>query len=187
MNNSENITSSPEEILSFWYDEFGSEYWFRVDPDFDAEIKKRFRTLHTLASEGKLIKWRETPKGRLAEIIILDQFSRNIYRGAAKAFASDDMALSLSKEAIEVGADKELNQEQKWMLYLPFMHSESADAHKTAFELFTELGMEQVLEYEIKHKVIIDRFGRYPHRNKQLGRESTNEEIEFLQEPNSSF
>lgn len=187
MNNLKSITSGPEEILSFWYDEHGAAYWFKVDDAFDAEIVGRFKELHTAAVKGELRAWRDTPKGRLAEIIILDQFSRNIHRGNPKAFSSDGLALSLSREAIATGADKVLSQEQRWILYLPFMHSESADAHEVAIALFTELGLEQVLDYEIKHKDIIDKFGRYPHRNEQLGRTSTEEEIEFLNGPNSSF
>jgi len=126
-------------------------------------------------------------EGRLAEIIVLDQFSRNIYRGTARAFAQDSLALALAQEAISQDLDKQLSPEQRSFLYMPFMHSESKLIHEFALKLFQRLGNQANLEYEIKHKIIIDRFGRYPHRNQILGRESTEEELSFLTQPDSSF
>ena len=118
---------------------------------------------------------------------MLDQFSRNVYRNTPKAFAQDPLALALAQEAIALGKDVELSPTQQSFLYMPFMHSESLLIHERAVELFKAPGMENNYEFEIKHKVIIDRFGRYPHRNEILGRESTAEEIEFLTQPGSSF
>lgn len=122
-----------------------------------------------------------------AEIIVLDQFSRNIFRHTPQAFAYDSMALVLAQEAIDHGASQSLNAIERSFLYLPFMHSESQRIHQIAEQLFRSNGIDQNYEFELKHKAIIDRFGRYPHRNEILGRTSTAEEIEFLKQPNSSF
>ena len=129
----------------------------------------------------------QTPEGRLAEIIVLDQFSRNLYRDQPHAFAYDNMALILAQEAISLQLDAQLSPEQRAFLYMPFMHSESKLIHEFALKLFQRLGNEINLNFEKKHKVIIDRFGRYPHRNALLGRVSTPEELAFLTQPNSSF
>ena len=178
---------TPHHILEFWFIEHGPRDWFASNPDFDAKITKQFGDAYPSILAGKHHNWRETAEGRLAEIIVLDQFSRNLFRGTAKAFAADPIALSLAQEAIAVDADQALNQQQRWMLYLPFMHSESLAIHKIAIDLFTKLGLDQVLDYEIRHKDIIERFGRYPHRNAALGRQSTQEELAFLDQPGSSF
>lgn len=174
-------------ILNFWYEECTPEQWFKKDLSFDELIIDKFSTVHLQATKGELYNWRVTPQGRLAEIIILDQFSRNIYRDTPQAFAYDNMALTLAQEAILQQQDKLLTQQQCWFLYLPFMHSESVVIHEQALLLYTELGLPTVLDFEIQHKNIIDRFGRYPHRNNILNRQSTPEEIEFLQQANSSF
>ena len=139
------------------------------------------------AKQAELWTWRENAEGRLAEIIILDQFSRNLYRDQAAAFAQDAQALTLAQEAIRLGLDQQLAPEQRSFLYMPFMHSESKLIHEEALKLFEALGNPINLDFEHRHKVIIDRFGRYPHRNAILGRESTPEEIEFLKQPNSHF
>lgn len=182
------LRESPESILKFWYREIKSDYWFKQDNQLDQYITKRFTAVHDRAcvNEG-LSRWRQTPEGRLAEIIILDQFSRNIYRNQPKAFAQDGRALKLARLAITVDADKHLSQQERWFLYMPFMHSESSMIHQEAVPLFESLGLENVLKYEHQHKAIIDRFGRYPHRNTILGRTSTPEEEAFLQEENASF
>lgn len=177
----------PSTILNFWFKELKPEQWFTKDKKLDNEIRNRFGDIHESASKCELFSWRTNIKGRLAEIIILDQFSRNIYRGDPRAFAQDPLALALSQEAILIPEHKNLSSEEKLFLYLPFMHSESKLIHEEAIKLFSEEGLEKELEYEILHKNIIDRFGRYPHRNEILGRESTEEEIEFLKSPNSSF
>ena len=139
------------------------------------------------ASQGELAGWRGSAGGRLAEIIVLDQFSRNIYREEVRAFARDGMALILAQEAVRAGIDKDLTDAQRPFLYMPYMHSESALIHEHAVELFASLGNESNLRFELRHKAIIDRFGRYPHRNLILGRPSTPQEEKFLSEPGSRF
>jgi len=130
---------------------------------------------------------RDSAEGRLAEIILLDQFSRNLYRNSPLAFACDPLALGLAQEAIRAGVEAELTPVQRSFLYLPFMHSESLAIHQVALQLYERNGLESNLEFERLHKSIIERFGRYPHRNAVLGRQSTAEELAFLQEPGSSF
>jgi uncharacterized protein (DUF924 family) len=176
-----------EEVLSFWFEENGPEQWWTRDPQFDAEIRSRFGAEHGRAVLGELHAWRDTPEGRLAEIIVLDQFSRNLYRDDARAFAADGMALALAQEAVRVGADQAVPPVRRQFFYMPYQHSESRQIHEEAMRLFERLADPEVLDYERRHKTIIDRFGRYPHRNKVLGRPSTDEEIAFLREPGSSF
>lgn len=178
---------TPESVLQFWYEELGEKDWFRKSDALDATIRERFGKLHGQAAACELAHWRETAKGRLAEIIVLDQFSRNMYRDAPRAFAQDPLALALAQEAIAQGGDQSLTTPERQFLYMPFMHSESAAIHQQAVEVFTRLNLPHTLEYELKHKAIIDRFGRYPHRNAVLGRASTPEEAEFLNQPGSSF
>lgn len=176
-----------KDVLNFWFDPENREFWFAKSEDFDLEIEEKFG--HTLqqAILCELWTWRETAEGRLAEIIVLDQFSRNLFRDHPASFAQDPLALSLAQEAVRLGVDLELTPEQRSFLYMPYMHSESKIIHLQALNLFEALGNPINLEFEKKHKVIIDRFGRYPHRNEILERESSPEEIEFLTQPNSSF
>ena len=174
-------------ILDFWFKEVTPERWWVKDTHFDSEIVNKFRVIHQSASQGELAHWRATPQGRLAEIIVLDQFSRNMYRDTPKAFAFDTIALILAQEAISKAADKRLSPIERSFLYMPFMHSESLAIHKDAVLLYQANGIANNLDFEIKHKEIIERFGRYPHRNTILNRTSTTEEIEFLTQPNSSF
>tara|TARA_R110002167_G_scaffold35217_7_gene112345 strand:+ start:9364 stop:9918 length:555 start_codon:yes stop_codon:yes gene_type:complete len=178
----------PESILVFWFKELDPEQWFKKDLSLDSHIKERFADFHTAAAAGELYGWRKTVHGRLAEIIVLDQFSRNIYRDEPGAFACDPMALALAQEAVTHGLDGKLPKPtEKLFLYIPYMHSESEMMHDIALDLFDQPGLESNHAFEIKHKQIIDRFGRYPHRNDILGRVSTPDEIAFLKEPNSSF
>lgn len=177
-----------EDIIHFWFEELSAQDQFKKDANLDQLIKDRYLTLHQAATRGELYEWRSSAIGRLAEIIVLDQFSRNIYRDRPEAFMHDTLALALSQEAItRHGVREGLNVQQRAFLYMPFMHSESKSIHEKALELFSEPGLEHNLDYELKHKKIIDRFGRYPHRNAILGRVSTPQEIEFLKEPGSSF
>ena len=176
-----------KDIIHFWFDELTPKHWFQTNKKLDEEIKVRFHSIHKRASKGKLKNWRSEAYGRLAEIIVLDQFSRNLYRDNPKAFSQDPLALELAREAVKIGIDKALPLNKRSFLYMPFMHSESVLAHDEAVKLFDFPGMEDTLKYELKHKEIIDRFKRYPHRNKILGRESTEEEIQFLKGPGSSF
>lgn len=175
------------EVLKFWFEESVPEQWWRKDEQFDRIIIERFSRVHYRATRCELYEWRKDPKGRLAEIIILDQFSRNMFRGAALCFAYDALALALAQEAISAGAESTLTQAERSFLYMPFMHSESMKIHEIAVGLFRKNGIQSNLDYELKHKVIIERFGRYPHRNSILGRQSTQQEIEFLKQPASSF
>lgn len=178
---------TPQDVLRFWFEESGSNQWFARDEEFDAAIRTRFATLHQAAVAGELWHWRRTAEGRLAEILVLDQFSRNLYRDDPRAFAADGTALALAQEAIDRGMDDALDKSLRRFLYMPFMHSESPAMHEVAMQLFTSIGDENTLKYERLHKKIIDRFGRYPHRNKVLGRNTTAEEEAFLKEPDSAF
>lgn len=176
-----------QSVLKFWFEEIEPKRWWISDHDFDRQIADRFLTLLHKAAQGELFSWRKEPKGRLAEVIVLDQFSRNIYRNTPLAFAQDPMALALAQEAIAVGAHSAMTPIERSFLYMPFMHSESRHIHEWAESLYRENGLQNSYEFELKHKAIIDRFGRYPHRNEILGRTSSVEEIEFLTQPGSSF
>jgi len=176
-----------QQIIDFWYTDLSPKQWYDKDQQLDLLIKQRFCKLHKQATAGELYTWRQAPLGRLAEIIVLDQFSRNLYRDSAVAFASDAMALALAQEAINQGADQTLDKSQKQFLYMPFMHSESLLIHQQAEILFNALGEPYGARHEAQHRAIIERFGRYPHRNVLLGRDSTDVERVFLQQPGSSF
>jgi uncharacterized protein (DUF924 family) len=176
-----------EEIYNFWFVEITPAQRWKVDAVFDQLIRQRFSTVHQQAHRCELFSWRHEPKGRLAEIIVLDQFSRNMFRGTPAAFASDSLALVLAQEAVSVGADQALSPEERAFLYMPFMHGESKVIHEVALKLFEANGIQNNIDFELRHKAIVDRFGRYPHRNEILGRTSTAEEIEFLKQPGSSF
>jgi len=179
--------NQPRKVLEFWFEELEPAQWWQVNEEVDQLIRDRFTELHNQACRCELFGWRQTPQGRLAEIIVLDQFSRNIYRNKPDAFAADPLALALAQEAIAQGADAQLEEHQKGFIYLPFMHSESLVVHEEAEQLYRKLGNQNNLDFELRHKVIIEQFGRYPHRNKILNRESTKQEIEFLKQPGSSF
>jgi uncharacterized protein (DUF924 family) len=168
------------EVIDFWFGELGPQDWFRKDNAIDTRIVERFASVHSAAAAGELWFWRCTALGALAEIIVLDQFSRNMFRNDRRAFASDGMALVLAQEALRRSFDGELSPPQKSFMYMPFMHSESTVIHETALKLFSQPGLEENLDFERGHKAIIERFGRFPHRNEILGRPSTPEELEFL-------
>ncbi len=177
----------PEDILTFWFDEIKPAQWWKKDASFDAMIVARFADLHAQASCCELYSWRSSAHGRLAEVLVLDQFSRNMFRDTPRSFSADPLALALAQEAVATGADAELSPIQRSFLYMPYMHSESLLIHERAIELYTRNGIAENLSFEIRHKEIIERFGRYPHRNTILGRESTTEELAFLKQPGSSF
>lgn len=174
-----NIT--PNDILKFWFEELSPNEWFTKNDDLDEMIRGRFFQTLLRAEKGELVSWRKTPEGRLAEIIVLDQFSRNIFRGQGEAFRNDGMALLLAQEMRLLGLDKDLTKEKRIFCYMPFMHSESRDVHEEAVKAFVDLGDEDSLRYEKMHKEIIDAFGRFPHRNKIMGRITTPREKEFLE------
>ena len=177
----------PEHVLGFWFEELTARDWWRKDPELDRRIAARFGDTLGSAARCELFSWRTSARGRLAEVIVLDQFSRNVHRDTVAAFANDALALALAQEAVARGCDGELPLVQRAFLYLPYMHSESPRIHEEALRLFATPGLENNLDFERQHKAIIDRFGRYPHRNAVLGRASTPEEIEFLRQPGSSF
>jgi uncharacterized protein (DUF924 family) len=178
---------SMDGVLQFWFGELTPADWWRKDPALDRRIAGRFGPTLAAASRCELYAWRGTARGRLAEVIVLDQFSRNVHRDTAAAFANDALALALAQEAVARGCDLELTAAERAFLYLPWMHSESALIHEEALRLYAAPGLEHNLDFERRHKAIIDRFGRYPHRNAMLGRASTDEEIEFLKQPGSAF
>lgn len=177
---------SYQQIINFWFVEISPKQWWVEDDKIDRRIAEQFGDVHAQAVQCELYAWRREPVGRLAEIIVLDQFSRNIYRGTARAFAADPQALTLAQEAVAAQAATALESQHRAFLYMPYMHSESRQIHEIAVQLFSEDGLRANLDFELKHKAIIDRFGRYPHRNKMLGRNSTKEEIDFLKTPGSS-
>lgn len=176
-----------QHIIDFWFLETKPAQWWRQSDEFDRRIGERFGAVLAQAAQCELHAWRAAAQGRLAEIIVLDQFSRTIHRATAQAFASDSLALALAQEAIAAHADDALEPAKKAFLYMPFMHSEAPEMHAIAVSLFGQVGLESYLQFELRHKAIIDRFGRYPHRNALLGRASSEEEIEFLKTPGSSF
>ena len=160
---------------------------FAKSDELDKKIRDRFLSTYKEVINGKTADWRKTPEGRLAEIIVLDQFSRNMFRNSKQAFAADNLALKLAQEMVKSGDDQKIPLEQRAFVYMPYMHSEDPKVHDEAVKLFSQKGLEIGLKFELLHKKIIDRFGRYPHRNEILGRVSTPEEIEFLKEEGSSF
>lgn len=172
------------DVYQFWFKECDSADWWQKSDAFDSKIKQRFEKTLLKAVAGELHHWRSSAIGSLCEIIVLDQFSRNIYRDTPLAFSHDPQALALAQFAIDKEFDKQLSESERSFLYMPFMHSESLVIHQQADALFKSLANYQ---FELAHKAIIEQFGRYPHRNDILGRESTAEELRFLQQPNSSF
>jgi uncharacterized protein (DUF924 family) len=176
-----------QDILHFWFEELTPKQHFVKDPALDETIRTRFGGTLDAAARCELFAWRATVAGRLAEIIVLDQFSRNVYRDTARSFAQDALALVLAQELVASAQDRNLPEAQRVFAYMPYMHSESALVHTQAVALFTQLGIQDNLNFELRHKAIIDRFGRYPHRNAVLGRSSSADELIFLSEPGSSF
>lgn len=176
-----------QEMLDFWFCQIEPDQWRVKDGAFDRLLSERFGALLQQAAAGELYAWRQTPQGRLAEIIVLDQLSRNIHRHTPLAFAQDAMALALAQEAVAAGHLQVLNARERIFLLMPYMHSESRLIHVQAERLFREHTPAQNHGFELRHKAVVDRFGRYPHRNTILGRTSTSEELAFLQQPGSSF
>ncbi|GAB4525207.1 MAG: DUF924 family protein [Pleurocapsa sp.] len=175
------------EVLDFWFSERVKPLWFKKSEEFDREIKERFESMYLQAKTGELDQWRNNPQSALALIIVLDQFPRNMYRQTPQAFATDDKAVEISKYAIARDYQQSFTSEQQVFLYMPLMHSEEQNEQALCVQLFTKLGKEDNLKFALKHQEIIDRFGRFPHRNQILERESTPAEKEFLTQPGSSF
>lgn len=182
-----NALATSQQVLDFWFEELTPKQWFIKSDDLDREIAERFGETLAAAARCECWQWRETPAGRVAEIVMLDQFSRNVHRDTPSAFAQDPLALALAQELISRGEDDALPLTRRIFAYMPFMHSESLLIHGEAVRLFDQPGMEEQLRFEQRHRDIIERFGRYPHRNAILGRRSTREESAFLTQPGSSF
>ena len=176
-----------QNILHFWFEELTDKQHFAKDAALDALIRTRYEATLEAAVRCELFAWRATPQGALAEIIVLDQFSRNVYRDTPRAFAQDALALALAQGLVANRQDRLLPVVQRRFAYMPYMHSESALIHARAVQLFAQPGLEDGLDFELRHQAIINRFERYPHRNGVLGRVSSADEMAFLSEPGSSF
>jgi len=188
----QSVAKGPDEVWYFWFEALSSKQWWQKDEALDQLITLRFTELYRQARSGELYSWRESVRGRLSEIILLDQFSRNMFRDQPQAFAQDAQCLTLAQEAIRVGADQAVTEVQRPFFYLPFMHSESMVIQDVSVQLYEQLvadsdGRQNNVDFALRHRVIIERFGRFPHRNTQLGRASTDAEVEFLKRPGSSF
>jgi uncharacterized protein (DUF924 family) len=198
--------SNFEDVLQFWFgtldaqgsaDAFHAQRWWKADPQFDREIRERFASEHDAVARGERDHWLDSPRGRLAFIIVLDQFSRNMFRGTGRMFAYDTRALEVALDGIEGGMDRDLRHAERQFFYMPLMHSEQLPVQEYCAQLFAawrdQLSgepREQVataLKFAEQHRDIIRRFGRFPHRNALLKRDSTPEEVEFLKQPGSSF
>jgi uncharacterized protein (DUF924 family) len=191
------VPSEPGEVLDFWFGREGEEgygefreAWFQKDEEFDRQVRSRFLDDYERAARGEYDRWQEEPESCLALVILLDQFPRNLFRGDPRTHAADDKALVISSEALQKGLDRELLTFQRHFLYMPFMHSEDLEDQRRSVALFRELADEggpDVTEYAEGHRDIVERFGRFPHRNEVLDRRTTPEEAEFLEQPGSSF
>ncbi|WP_413575116.1 DUF924 family protein [Bdellovibrio sp. HCB290] len=174
-------------VLNFWFEETNPELWFAKNPEFDLQVRQKFLGTYKKVERCETFNWRFHPRGRLAEILVLDQFSRNIFRDTPQAFKNDSLALALAQSAVAAKDDQKLKLNERAFIYMPYMHSESDIIHEEAVRLFSQQGLERSLEFELAHKILIDRFGRYPYRNEILGRTSTRQELDFLKTPGSSF
>jgi uncharacterized protein (DUF924 family) len=175
------------EVLSFWFGELRPGDWFAKSDALDATIRLRFSGLHARLAAGPAQALRSTPRELLAAVVVLDQFSRNLHRGDARAFATDALARMLARRALETGADRALSPPERLFLYLPFEHSEDRADQALAVKLVSQLGDPGWTRYAEAHRDIIERFGRFPHRNQVLGRSSSEEELALLQSPMGSF
>lgn len=197
------MLATPEDVLHTWYGPPGSPplerswTWFQKDDAFDAELRRRFEATLTAATTGACDAWKATPRGRLALVILFDQLSRNMFRGTPRSFAQDGAALALTLEALDAGLDRELSLLERYFLLMPLMHAESVAIQRRSVAEFERLRadatpdvadvIERALDFARQHAAIVERFGRYPHRNAILGRPTTPEEAAFLEQPGSSF
>lgn len=187
MRNGAETTPEAETVLQFWFNETEPEKWFKKDEEFDRTVRARFADVCRRAAAGNLDAWQQTPRGCVALVIVLDQFPRNMYRGDARAFATDAAARAVLRRALASGFDKGLSVPEKQFLYMPLQHSEDAADQALSVALNTATGNADLVKWAEAHHRIVERFGRFPHRNNILGRESTQEEVEFLKEKGSSF
>ena len=174
---------SYQTVLTFWFSESASKLWFKSTPEFDQEISSRFRTLWLKAKQNKLSAWEKTAEGCLALAIVLDQFPLNMFRGCPESFSTEQQAINISRQAINNQFDKELAVHKQPFLYMPLMHSENIEDQNLSVELFSISGLKSNLRFAKHHREIIKRYGRFPHRNAILGRDSTEEELEYLNSP----
>ncbi|ODT73157.1 MAG: hypothetical protein ABS75_00255 [Pelagibacterium sp. SCN 63-23] len=172
----------PQSVIQFWFSECTYEDWFGGAAEFDARLAERFAGLHAEVARGEAWLWRETPEGRLAELIVLDQFSRQLHRNSPIAFAQDKMALALAQEAVAAGCDMAVERQWAMFFYMPYMHAESLVVQEEGVRLFSAMGDENSLKFMTDHRDTIARFGRFPFRNAALGRASTPEELAYMQE-----
>lgn len=181
------VHANAEEVLGFWFDGLMPEQWFAKSEGLDREIGDLFEALRLAVLESKAAEWRDDPRTLLAAVILLDQFSRNIHRDTAEAFAADPLAQELAGLAVERGWDRDMTPEQRQFLYLPFEHAESRELQAVSLRCFEGLGLEEALEYARQHAEVIARYGRFPSRNAALGRESTDEEKAYLAKPGAGW
>ena len=175
-----NEPATAQEILDFWFADDTRKLWFDSTPEFDAQLRERYLGTWEAARRGELGRWMETAQGCLALAIVLDQFPLNMFRGEANSYSTEAQSREVSRTAIERGFDAQLEAGQKAFLYMPFMHSEKLEDQEFALELFAQPGLESNLRFARHHHGIVERFGRFPHRNAALGRDSTAAEIEYL-------
>ena len=170
----------PQEILDFWFSDEVRKLWFKSTPEFDALLRERFEALWTRASSGELDDWLQSAAGCLALVLVLDQFPLNMFRGQAQSFVSEAQSREVARLAIDKGFDQDLDARARAFLYMPFMHSEVLADQQLALQLFAQPGLEDNLRFARHHHDIVEKFGRFPHRNEALGRESSESEIEYL-------
>lgn len=171
---------TPDDVLHFWFSDEARPHWFAKSEAFDNTIRRKFAVLYEHVRDGAHAEWKDSPRGLLALIIVLDQFPRNMFRDSPQAFASDDFALTLTELAIAKGFNVRLSPEERQFLYMPLQHAEKIDVQEQGVARFRELERPENLDFAIQHRDIIARFGRFPHRNAVLGRVNTDEETEFL-------
>lgn len=183
------MRDTKQEVLRFWFEESQPQQWFQVNESFDREIRERFLTTYEMAADDLCRPWAKDAEGALALCIVLDQFPRNIFRNSPMAYATDHKALLVAKEAIHKGFDQILTPMKRRFLYLPFEHSEELQDQVRSVKLFESMKKEDPIgyEYALRHKEVIERFGRFPHRNIDLGRASTPEELTYLNQPGAGF
>lgn len=174
------MQQTAKHIIDFWT-EAGPELWFRGGEAFDQRCRDVLQEAHLAAARGELADWADTAEGALALLLLLDQIPRNIFRGSAHVYATDPMALSVARQALERGHDQQYDVALRSFFYMPFMHSEQREDQERCTELFSQLPGENADKWAVHHRAIIERFGRFPHRNRLLGRESTPEELEWLE------
>ncbi|MBF0265669.1 MAG: DUF924 domain-containing protein [Gammaproteobacteria bacterium] len=171
---------TPTEIINYWYSDRISKHWFNSKPELDQEITDKYEKIWEQAATGNLIEWSNTPEGCLALVIILDQFPLNMYRGQVKSFSTEQQSVGITLKAIKDNFHKEFSQDKLSFLFIPLMHSENIEHQNLSVKLFTEFNLERNIRFAEHHRDLISRFGRFPHRNKILGRESTDKELTYL-------